>query len=117
MNLLLRGGMVMKLRNYWCGRMKKYVAYMLFYFLFFDFIFIHMPPIKVKAASQAESLMSMAKSQIGIKERSSGSDDILYNDWYYGEPVNNNGVAARYAWCAVFVSWCAKEVGDRKSVV
>lgn len=107
----------MKLRNYWCGRMKKYVAYMLFYFLFFDFIFIHMPPIKVKAASQAESLMSMAKSQIGIKERSSGSDDILYNDWYYGGPVNNNGVAARYAWCAVFVSWCAKEVGISNTII
>lgn len=55
---------------------------------------------EVKAASQAESLVYMAKSRLGIKERSSGSDDISYNDWYYGRRVNNNGVSAKYAWCA-----------------
>lgn len=72
---------------------------------------------EVKAASQAESLVSMAKSQLGIKERSSGSDDISYNDWYYGRRVNNNGVSAKYAWCAVFVSWCANQAGIPTSII
>lgn len=56
---------------------------------------------EVKAASQAEDIVSIAKSQIGIKERSSGSDDIIYNDWFYGRRVNNNGVSAKYAWRAL----------------
>lgn len=107
----------MKKRNNGHRSLKRYVAYVLFVFLFLDCIFVHTPVIKVKAASQAESLVSMAKSQIGIKERSSGSDDILYNDWYYGRRVNNNGVSARYAWCAVFVSWCAKEAGISNSII
>ncbi len=107
----------MKKRNNGHRSLKRYFAYVLFVFLFLDCIFVHTPVIKVKAASQAESLVSMAKSQIGIKERSSGSDDILYNDWYYGRRVNNNGVSARYAWCAVFVSWCAKEAGISNSII
>lgn len=72
---------------------------------------------EVKAASQAEDIVSIAKSQIGIKERSSGSDDIIYNDWFYGRRVNNNGESAKYAWCAVFVSWCAKEAGIPVNII
>ena len=65
----------------------------------------------VVTASQQDDIVNIAQSQIGVKERSSGSDDIFYNDWYYGRRVNNNGVAAKYAWCAVFVSWCADQAG------
>lgn len=71
----------------------------------------------IYAESQSEALIEMARSQLGIKERSNGSDDIIYNDWYYGTRVNNNGVSGRYAWCAVFVSWCAEKAGIPQSVI
>lgn len=71
----------------------------------------------VVTASQQDDIVNIAQSQIGVKERSSGSDDIFYNDWYYGRRVNNNGVAAKYAWCAVFVSWCADQAGISTSII
>lgn len=66
--------------------------------------------------NQAAALVEKAQSQVGIKERSSGSDDILYNDWYYGRRVSNS-YSAQYAWCAAFVSWCANEVGILNSII
>ena len=65
--------------------------------------------------NQAAALVAKAKSQIGTKERSAGSDDIIYNDWYYRRRVNNN--SGFYPWCATFVSWCANEVGILDSVI
>ena len=66
--------------------------------------------------SQADALVNMAKSQVGIKERSAGSDDILYNDWYYGRRVKNSKTGF-YPWCASFVSWCAYQTGILNSVI
>lgn len=62
-------------------------------------------------------LLEVARSQLGIKERSSNSDDIKYNDWYYKRRVNNNGNSGKYAWCAVFVSWCAEQSGISQDVI
>lgn len=58
----------------------------------------------------ADELVKTAKSQLGMRERSVGSDDILYNDWYYGYRVSNR-TQAQYAWCASFVAWCADQTG------
>lgn len=58
----------------------------------------------------ADELVKKAKSQIGVQERSAGSDDIIYNDWYYGRRVSNR-TQAQYAWCASFVAWCADQTG------
>lgn len=69
------------------------------------------------AEERKTKLLDVAKSQLGIKERSSDSDDIKYNDWYYGRQVNNNGDSGKYAWCAVFVSWCAEQAGIDTSVI
>ena len=99
----------------WNQRIKRHMVHALVFFMLVNCIAIYVPAVEVHAASQSENLVSIAKSQLGIKERSSNSDDIMYNDWYYGRRVNNNGVAAKYAWCAAFVSWCANQ--DRKSVV
>lgn len=98
-------------------QMKKHIAKFLAFLLVFGSFAIHIPALEVQAADQAETLVSVARSQIGVKERSSNSDDILYNDWYYGRRVNNNGVAAKYAWCAVFVSWCADQAGISTSII
>lgn len=66
-------------------------------------------------ARQADALVDVARSQIGVQERSIGSDDILYNDWFYRGHVDNN--QGFYPWCAVFVAWCAKEAGIRDTVI
>lgn len=60
-------------------------------------------------SQQADALVSKARSQEGIQERSTGSDDIIYNDWFYKRRVNNN--QGFYPWCASFVSWCADQTG------
>lgn len=67
-------------------------------------------------SKRANALYDKAKSQLGQKERSSGSDDIKYNDWYYGRRVKNS-YSAQYAWCAVFVSWCADQAGIPTSII
>lgn len=97
--------------------MKKYIARAVLFLFLIHFAFIHMTLREVKAASQAEDLVSVAKGQVGVKERSSNSDDIFYNDWYYGRRVNNNGAAGKYAWCAVFVSWCAEQAGIPHNII
>ena len=50
-----------------------------------------------------EHLLSVARSQIGVKEEPRGSNNVKYNTWYYGHPVSGTN----YAWCAVGVSWVA----------
>lgn len=65
--------------------------------------------------SQAQALVNMAKSQIGVQERSAGSDDIKYNDWFYGRRVSNS--SGFYPWCAAFVSWCANETGILNTII
>jgi len=53
----------------------------------------------------AQELIKIAKSQIGVKENPPGSNNVIYNTWYYGKPVSGSA----YPWCAVFVSWCFKD--------
>jgi peptidoglycan hydrolase-like protein with peptidoglycan-binding domain len=48
------------------------------------------------------SLLSVAQSQIGVRESPSGSNRQKYGVWY-----GWNGVA----WCDIFVSWCAAQAG------
>lgn len=48
------------------------------------------------------SILECAISQIGQGNDSDGSNK--YNEWYWG-------YRARSAWCAVFITWCFKQVG------
>ena len=66
-------------------------------------------------SQQADALVNKARSQEGIQERSTGSDDIIYNDWFYNRRVNNN--QGFYPWCAAFVSWCADQTGILDTVI
>ena len=61
--------------------------------------------ISAKAETVSQHIVNIALSQVGTAERSAGSDDIMYNDWYFG--THSPG----YQWCAIFVSWCANEAG------
>lgn len=59
----------------------------------------------------AARLVSIAKSQIGVKESPAGSNKVKYNTWYYGSAVSGSD----YPWCCVFVEWCfAALAGDIK---
>lgn len=97
--------------------MRKRVISMVMSIVMVLSLLAYMPVLEVRAASQADNLFSKAKSQLGVKERSSNSDDIEYNDWFYGRRVHNNGVAGKYAWCAAFVSWCAYYAGISQDII
>jgi len=49
----------------------------------------------------AEQVLDLARSQIGTKEEPLGSNNVKYNEWYYGYKVSGSN----YPWCAVFISW------------
>lgn len=57
------------------------------------------------SSAGAQKVLSVAQSQIGIKE--TGNNNVKYNTWYYGHPVNG----ASYPWCAAFVSWVFTNAG------
>jgi hypothetical protein len=61
--------------------------------------------------SKRDEFVEIAQSQVGVRE--TGVNNVKYNDWYYGRHVEG----ASYPWCAVFVSWCANEVGILDSLV
>lgn len=54
-----------------------------------------------------EHLMDVAKSCIGTKEDPPGSNNVIYNTWYYGREVSGDS----YPWCAAWVSWVFNEAG------
>lgn len=66
-------------------------------------------------ATDAARLVAVAKSQLGKQERRAESDDIEYNDWFYGHHVDNS--SGFYPWCATFVSWCAEQAGILDTVI
>lgn len=55
---------------------------------------------KASADSQAEKVADYALSQVGTRERRAGSDNVFYNDWYYGRTVSNR-YSGQYSWCHV----------------
>ena len=58
-----------------------------------------------------DTLINLAFSQIGETEQS--INNIKYNTWYYGRPVNG----AEFPWCSVFVSWCANQANISQDVI
>lgn len=52
----------------------------------------------------AQKIISMAASQIGIKEQPANSNKVKYNTEYYGREVSGSD----YPWCCAFVWWVFK---------
>ena len=52
----------------------------------------------------AQKIISMAASQIGIKEQPANSNKVKYNTEYYGKEVSGSS----YPWCCAFVWWVFK---------
>ena len=59
------------------------------------------------ASPTRTGLLNVARAQVGVGENPDGSNNVKYNTWYYGRAVSGDA----YPWCAVFVSWVAKEAG------
>ena len=72
---------------------------------------INLSNIAIFAATPQENIVSIALNEVGTTERSAGSDDTKYNDWYYGK--RTPGVQ----WCAIFVCWCANQAGISTSII
>lgn len=58
----------------------------------------------------ADMVVTTALSQVGVKESPKGSNNVLYNTWFYGRAVRGSA----YPWCMVFVCWCFAHVGIEK---
>ena len=58
-------------------------------------------------AGTAADMLRVARSQIGVKESPRGSNRVKYTRWY--------GLTG--PWCAMFVSWVARQAGVDKSVI
>lgn len=52
-------------------------------------------------------ILNYARTQLGVHEDPPGSNNVVYNTWYYGRRVSG----ASYPWCAVGVSYVADQVG------
>ena len=55
----------------------------------------------------AETVLALARQELGIRESPAGSNQVKYNTWYYGRAVSGSA----YPWCMVFVQWCFDQVG------
>lgn len=52
-----------------------------------------------------QAILEVAKGEVGTRE--SGINNVKYNTWYWGREVYGKD----YAWCAVFLKWCAYQAG------
>ena len=55
----------------------------------------------------AETILEIARSQLGIKENPPNSNRVKFNTAYYGQEVSGSA----YPWCCAFVWWVFREAG------
>lgn len=72
-------------------------------------------PVVAPTISSKETFLAIVEAEIGTKE--SGPNNIKYNTWFYGKKVQAGINSSRYAWCAVFISWCADQAGISTTVI
>lgn len=77
---------------------------------------VAIPEVTIPEGTDLRSaIVAIAKSQIGVKE--SHYNNVIYNTWFYGHTVSESRPSAtKYAWCAVFLSWCADQAGVPQNV-
>lgn len=56
---------------------------------------------------QAETVVNLARRELGVREEPAGSNRVKYNTAYYGREVSG----AAYPWCCVFLWWLFREAG------
>ena len=52
-----------------------------------------------------ETILDLARSQIGVKESPPNSNNVKYNTWYYGRGVSGDA----FPWCCAFQAWLFHE--------
>ena len=57
--------------------------------------------------ASANHMLELARKELGTKESPAGSNNVKYNQIYYGRPVSGDG----YPWCAVFIWWLFRQAG------
>ena len=67
------------------------------------------PNTWINTGDQAKDITQIALTQVGYSE--TGENHTKYNYWYYNNKYTPN------PWCAIFVSWCAKQAGIPTSVI
>ena len=76
--------------------------------------------------NQRTDLVNVARSQLGYHEgdntsqlhgESSGSRNYTEYGYWYGTQVQGNSGGSYYAWCAYFISWCARQAGIPTSII
>lgn len=56
----------------------------------------------------ANTILDIAKKELGTEEKPANSNKVKYNTWYYGRTVSGSA----YPWCAAFVSWVFSQVNS-----
>lgn len=56
-----------------------------------------------------KDVLDVARRELGTKEDPANSNEVKYNDWYYGRHVSGKA----YPWCMTFVQWCFAQAGGR----
>jgi len=57
----------------------------------------------------ADRVIELARSQVGVTEYPPNSNNVLYNTYYYGHPVQDGVPKGRqYPWCVTFIQWLFK---------
>ena len=56
---------------------------------------------KYRNKDEINRLIAIAMGEVGTTEYPPNSNNVKYNTWFYGHPVQGK----KYPWCAVFVSW------------
>ncbi len=76
--------------------------------------------------NQRADLVSVAVSQLGYHEgdnlsglsgTSNGSSNYTEYGYWWGTQVNGSSSGSYYAWCAYFVSWCARQANIPTSII
>ena len=57
-------------------------------------------------SATANDILTVARSQLGIKEMPAGSNNVKYNTAYYGRAVRGDS----FPWCCAFVWWVFQQV-------
>ena len=69
----------------------------------------------------AGTLLAAAAKEVGTREgrdkNGNWNNRVKYNDWYANHPRIKNSGFLTTAWCAVFVSWVANQVGVLGSLI
>ena len=58
-----------------------------------------------------ETVLAIARREIGTVEKPKNSNNVKYNTWYYKQEVWDGKNGAKYPWCMAFVQWVFNEAG------